>query len=246
MKGCDKMRLMLMIYYFFIGSCFASFYCVIADRLPRKESLIAQQSFCSSCKHPLAFFDLIPVLSFLSLRGRCRYCQKRIKSNLLLFEVIGGSIFIITASHYQGFTFVFYSCFYSILFLVAVIDYYYFYIPDCLQLLLFIFTFFYHFANDSLNQLPIWFGIVMMLIVGISASWFVPNGLGGGDMKLMAIFGFYFGFYASSATLCLASLMGIVYLFILSRYKSTLFQPLIPFGPFLALSFFMINEYFYL
>jgi len=85
-----------MICFFVIGTLFGSFFTLATYRLPRKQDILVKRSYCTSCKHELGFFDLIPVLSYVFLGGKCRYCKEKISIRYPLFEVFNGIFFLIT------------------------------------------------------------------------------------------------------------------------------------------------------
>lgn len=82
-------------FLFIIGTCFGSFINVVADRIPRKESIFFGKSHCDSCKKKLKPYDMIPVLSYLFLSGRCRYCGREISKRVLIVEVLTGILFVL-------------------------------------------------------------------------------------------------------------------------------------------------------
>lgn len=90
----NEIPLWFMVFLFFLlGSAFGSFASAIAYRLPRKQSFITGRSACPSCGHALGALDLFPVLSWLWLRGRCRYCRVRYGVSYLLLEMCLGLSF---------------------------------------------------------------------------------------------------------------------------------------------------------
>lgn len=89
-------RLVEYLSLFLIGIFFGSFLKVLADRLPRGESPFGGRSRCEDCKHSLGVLDLIPVFSFLFLRGKCRYCKHKLGWEYPASEIIVGSVFAIT------------------------------------------------------------------------------------------------------------------------------------------------------
>ena len=78
------------IYCFLIGMCVASFMNVVIDRVPRGENFVSGRSHCDSCGKVIAWYDLIPVASYLVLRGRCRYCHSKIPVRGFFIEIFGG------------------------------------------------------------------------------------------------------------------------------------------------------------
>lgn len=80
---------------FVIGTLFGSFFSLAIYRLPRKEDILVTRSYCPNCKHRLEFFDLIPVLSFLFRRAKCKYCSDKISPRYFLLEISNGILFVI-------------------------------------------------------------------------------------------------------------------------------------------------------
>lgn len=89
-------NLVYMICFFVIGTLFGSFFTLATYRLPRKQDIMVKRSYCPGCKHELGFFDLIPVLSYVFLGGKCRYCKDKISIRYPLFEVFNGLFFLAT------------------------------------------------------------------------------------------------------------------------------------------------------
>lgn len=83
------------VFFTLIGLAVGSFLNVVIDRLPTRKSLVSPPSHCDACGRPLAFLDLIPVFSYLILRGRCRYCRATIPLRTLLVEIGGGALFLL-------------------------------------------------------------------------------------------------------------------------------------------------------
>jgi leader peptidase (prepilin peptidase) / N-methyltransferase len=79
---------------FFLGLCFGSFLNVCIYRLPLDLSVVTPRSACPRCKHPIAFYDNMPVISWLVLRGRCRQCRAAISPRYLLVELLTGALFL--------------------------------------------------------------------------------------------------------------------------------------------------------
>lgn len=80
---------------FIIGTLFGSFFSLAIDRIPRHEDIVFKNSYCPQCKHKLAFWDLIPILSYLFRKGKCNYCGRKIPISYLLLELINGTVFLI-------------------------------------------------------------------------------------------------------------------------------------------------------
>ena len=82
------------ILIFISGLAFGSFLNVCVYRLPRQISVVTPRSACPNCKQPIAFYDNVPILSWLILRGRCRHCQAPISSRYLWIELLTGALFL--------------------------------------------------------------------------------------------------------------------------------------------------------
>lgn len=232
------MEMYYTIVCFLFGIVLGSFYNVVGYRLPRGESLIHPSSHCTNCNHKLGILDLFPIFSYLFLGGKCRYCGQRISFFYPAFELITGLLFAIS---YQIFgptiDLAIALIFISVLLIVVISDYQTMIIPD--ELLLF----------AILLLLPcIWIRggieeILSALIHGIGSFLFMfvlkkfgdilfkKESMGGGDIKLMFIFGLVLGFEISILSVFVASFIGLpISLWILYKKK----DHEIPFGPFLA------------
>jgi len=83
------------LFVFIFGTVVGSFLNVVILRLPKKEKFTTNRSYCPHCKHKLGPLDLVPILSFLFLKGRCRYCRKKISIQYLLVELTTGTLFVL-------------------------------------------------------------------------------------------------------------------------------------------------------
>ena len=98
------MEIVLIVMFFVIGLFFGSFFCVVGMRLGRNEDFIKGRSYCDSCHHSLSFLDMIPIFSYLFLRGRCRYCKQKVSPFSTFIELFTGILFAV--SYYSfGFSF---------------------------------------------------------------------------------------------------------------------------------------------
>ena len=91
------MDYILYILIFCIGTLCGSFFTLAVYRIPQRKDIIHTRSFCQNCKHKLNFWDLIPILSYIFLGGKCRYCKNKIKPTYLLFEILSGLVFLLFA-----------------------------------------------------------------------------------------------------------------------------------------------------
>ncbi len=91
------MNIFLYIIIFMIGTLFGSFFTLAVYRLPLGKDITHERSYCPNCNHKLNFFDLIPILSYVFLGGKCRYCKQKIRPRYLLLEVLSGIVFVLFA-----------------------------------------------------------------------------------------------------------------------------------------------------
>lgn len=232
------------IYYtivsFIFGITLGSFYNVVGYRLPREQSLITPSSHCTSCNHKLGIMDLFPVFSFLFLGGKCRYCKQKISWFYPFFEFMTGVLFALsyvmfgaTVEFFIAITFI------SMLLIIIISDYQTMIIPDELLIVSGIILIILIGINKGFTGLcySILDGIIafliMFLIKKLGDLLFKKESMGGGDIKLMFIFGLVLGLPMTLVSIFLASFIGLpISLYILYRKK----EHEIPFGPFLAVA----------
>ena len=92
------MDIILYILIFCIGTLFGSFFTLAVYRIPIRQDITHTRSYCPNCNHKLGFWDMIPILSYIFLRGKCRYCKQKIRIRYLLLEILSGLIFVLFAS----------------------------------------------------------------------------------------------------------------------------------------------------
>lgn len=81
------------ILLFIIGMLFGSFYTLAVYRIPKRQDIVHTHSYCPNCNHKLGFLDLIPIFSYVFLRGKCRYCKEKIRPRYLILEILSGILF---------------------------------------------------------------------------------------------------------------------------------------------------------
>jgi len=89
--------IVLYILIFCIGSLFGSFFTLAVYRIPLGKDITHERSFCPNCNHKLSFLDMIPILSYIFLGGKCRYCKQKIRPRYLLLEILSGTVFVLFA-----------------------------------------------------------------------------------------------------------------------------------------------------
>ena len=121
-KGHSKMENIFYIMLFCMGAVFGSFFTLAVYRIPLGLDITHKRSFCPNCNHRLEFIDLIPILSYLSLRGKCRYCGKPVRIRYLILEIMSGLVFL-TACFAVHLTFPFFEM-HSIALMIAFVMFY--------------------------------------------------------------------------------------------------------------------------
>lgn len=89
------MEIFLYLIIFFIGTVFGSFFTLAVYRIPLGKNITHERSFCPECNHKLEFLDLIPVWSYIFLRGKCRYCKVKVRPRYLILEIVSGIVFVL-------------------------------------------------------------------------------------------------------------------------------------------------------
>lgn len=238
------MQLYYMLCLFILGTFLGSFFNVVGWRLPKGESLISPPSHCPKCNHRLRFWELIPILSFFFQGGRCTSCKQKISWFYPIFEFCCGLLFALAFLAY-GWTWelLIVLTFISMLIIIMVSDYNFMIIPD--EVLIFfgvalsveiLFISGYQVLIDALGN-----GCIAMIIILLLKLFgdflFKKESMGGGDIKLLFVFGLVMGWPLAILTILLGSVIGLpISLIILFKNKNHE----IPFGPFLSLGALLI------
>jgi len=219
---------------FIFGLVVGSFLNCVIYRL----ALPRGRSYCPYCKHILSWQDLIPVLSFLILKGKCRYCQKKISFQYPLVEIVTGLLFVLIFWH-LGFGFdlafgiwILISCFLIIIF---VYDLKHFIIPDKIIYPAIAVVFIYNVLQGP--ALLMRSGLAAILAAGFFLSIvLVSRGrwMGLGDVKLAFLMGLFLGFPNILIALFFAFLIGAIIGVGLILAKRKTLRSEVPFGPFLV------------
>ena len=237
------------ILIFVFGSLIGSFLNVCIYRLPRNQSLILPASRCPSCEKPIRAWDNIPVLSYLILGGRCRVCGQKISFRYPLVEALNAFLYLAVIWRYGfGWDSALYCLLTSALIVITFIDLDFQIIPDRITLtgipvglLAGSFVLPDPFLRaSSLGFMSSLIGsasgfLFYYLIAYLSIVIVKKEGMGGGDIKLMAMVGAFLGWKAVILTTFLGSLLGSIVgiAIMIGRGKAGSVQ--IPFGPYLAL-----------
>lgn len=231
------MTIFLIIAFALIGLCVGSFLNVVADRIPAGESIVRPSSHCPGCGREISPSDLIPVLSYLVLRGHCRYCGATIPKRVPVIEAVTGGLFALSYLYYgltaSAFVHIFYFCLFLLL---MVIDLEHTIIPNkivypaaVIALAISTFTPGVGILSALIGGAA---GFVIFLVIAIVSR----GGMGLGDVKMATLIGFATGFPLVFVSLLMAVMMGgLVAIFLLvARLKKA--KEGIPFAPYLSLA----------
>ncbi|MFY9175048.1 MAG: prepilin peptidase [Peptococcia bacterium] len=235
---------MILFFVFLFGLVIGSFLNVLIGRLPEGESIVNPPSHCEACDTTLKAQDLIPLISWFLLRGKCRYCGEKIHYRYPLTEFVNGIAWVLIIWQfgltYQGLAGLF---LFSLFLAIALIDLEHYIIPNGLVLALLVGGVIYHFLGQDLTIIQRLIGLAVGFAVPVVIALISRGGMGGGDIKLMATMGFWLGFGGILITLFIAALIGSIIgiaLIISGRKKR---KDPIPFGPFLVIGFLLIFLY---
>lgn len=235
------MNILYLIIFFIIGLCFGSFFTVVGLRCPKHENFIDGHSHCDQCSHELAFLDMIPIISYILLKGKCRYCHKKIDNLSTFMELFTGILFMLSYIAF-GLSYELFIALgiVSMLIIISVSDITYYIIPD--EILIFFTGYFliiYVLSGGVFSTfINIVSGIVMFCIMYtimlLGNFIFKKETLGGGDIKLMFVIGLVVSPLLGLVVIFIGSLLALPISLLLLVKKKT---RLIPFGPFLLIAF---------
>jgi leader peptidase (prepilin peptidase)/N-methyltransferase len=247
----SDMAIALTVIFTLLGVAVGSFLNVCIDRLPSRRSLAYPPSHCDTCQHPLSFMDLIPVVSYLWLRGRCRYCRAVIPRRILLVEVLSGVLFLLAFWRFGlSAEFALAACWGSLFLVIMFIDWEHQLIlnkvtypaavvaviilavdsilPDSLILGNYGFIPQPSIASGAMAGA---IGFVFFLIVFVIN----PRGIGIGDIKLAGLIGLVTGFPLVIVALLMGIVVGglVAVVYLVLRLKGR--KDVIPYGTFLGI-----------
>jgi len=230
----EALQIGLYIIFFICGLAIGSFLEVVIYRVPRKISIIKPGSYCTSCNGKIAFYDNIPLISYIILKGRCRNCKVRISYKTFIIEILTGLLFVLNYFFFglsiQTIIGIIFS---SVLIVVSFIDIDLKIIPNVIVIP---FTVVGLALNIYLNPVKWWMPLAFaagaftfMLIINL----IYPKGMGMGDVKLSLMVG---AFLVKSviAGLFLGFLVGAIFGVAVIIKKRKMRQT-IPFGPFISI-----------
>ncbi len=253
----QNINLLIYLFFFIFGLIVGSFLNCVIWRLDSKKTFLSGRSACTKCKHKLSFGDLIPILSFIILKGKCRYCKEKISWQYPLVELAAGILFVLTIHSLQFTTYNFKEIFavsywlfvVSSLLIIFVYDFKHYIIPDKVLFPAIFITVLYrllevfqranwNFSDLGLKALHL---ITNYLFSGLGAAAFfliiflLSKGrwIGFGDVKLGILLGLLLGWPKILTAMFIAYLIGGIISTGLIVFKKMGLKSEVPFAPFL-------------
>lgn len=235
---------------FVLGAVVGSFLNVCISRIPNGQSVIQPPSHCPKCQTPIPFFHNIPLVSYLLLRGRCCSCGDRISFRYFAVELLMASLAVLLFYQFGlGLPFVVEFVFVAALIVISFIDLDVRIVPDVISLpgivIGLLFSVIGHYLiRDPLHVVPTPLSAFIGVLVGggflLAVAWIYEKftgveGMGGGDIKLLAMIGAFLGWPSIPLTLFFSSLGGSVVGLTIMLAKGVDRRYALPFAPFLCL-----------
>lgn len=227
------------ILIFVLGAIFGSFFNVCIYRIPKKRSLISPRSFCPKCQKTISFYDNIPIISYIILKGKCRFCNKSIGLRYPIVELLSSIVFLLCFLKFgMHLSLVAYLILFSICIIISFIDLDTGTIPDVLTIpgiilgiSLSLFTKYIPFIK-SLIGFVVGAGVLLLVTI-LWKLLFKKKAMGGGDIKLLGMMGAFVGPVYVLFILFTGSLLGVIFGLVTRNRK-------LRFGPFLSMSLFLV------
>lgn len=224
------MGILFLIYGIVIGS----FLNVLIYRMPRKEEFVKTRSHCMNCGYQLRWYDLLPLISWIQLGGKCRSCKTKISIQYPLIELLNGVAYL-GIYFLLGMTWwTFVSCVvFSILLVIFIIDLRHMIIPNGLVIALLVISVIWTiYDGHYLNHILGFFSVSLLLLL---LAIVTKGGMGMGDVKLMAVAGLLLGWQGIILALMVGAIIGSVIGVGLIGFGVISRKQPVPFGPFLTI-----------
>lgn len=238
---------MLLFFVIVTGLIVGSFLNVCIYRMPDSKSVVTPRSHCPNCKHLISWYDNIPVLSFLLLKGRCRFCNNKISIRYMIVEVLTSAIFVLIAAQFGiTITALIFSILCALMIIATFIDFEHQIIPDEINyggiglglILSLIFPQLHNTPSRLFSFIDSFSGLIVgglaIYLIGILGKMvFKKEAMGGGDVKFLAMIGSFVGWRYIIFIFFLAPFFGsFVGIILKLRYKAEI----IPYAPYLSLA----------
>lgn len=233
------MEIVIIVFMFLLGTIFGSFFNVVGYRLPKNISIIKPSSHCPKCKHKLTPLELIPIFSYIFLGGKCKMCKKKIPIFYPIFEVLTGIMFVLCYLVFGISPMLVLSLvFVSTVLIIMISDIKYMIIPDEVIIFSIISLFFIRLflfdgtlVSIGLDMIIPFIGLLLLKLFGDLI--FKKESMGGGDIKLMIVFGLAIGWELALVSVFLGAFLALpISVISLIRKK----EHILPFGPYLSIA----------
>lgn len=227
------MDIPVLIMLFLLGLCVGSFCNVLICRIPKEEEFVRTPSHCMTCGHELKWYELIPLFSWLAQGGKCRACGVRLSAQYPIVEALNGVMWLLTGLLFRGdwLTVGLYCGLFSLLLVLSVIDWRTFIIPNGINLAIFLLGV-ARLVTDLDNWLTYLIGMLSVSLVFLLLHVLTGgNGLGMGDVKLVAAAGLLLGWQKMLLAVLVGSLSGAIIHSVRMKHGA---DRKLAFGPYLA------------
>ena len=228
-----------------IGSFFGSFANVCIYRLPLEKSVVGGRSYCPKCKKKIAWYDNIPLFSYLIIGGKCRKCKNAISLKYLIVEFVNAISFLIIFLLFGiSITSILLMILALIFLIIFFIDLKYYIIPNVLTFPLMFLGFIKSFDPNLNSIFPNYINSLIGGVFGYIIIWSIiffykqvknKDGMGLGDAKLLAVIGFWFGWIAIPFVIFSSSIVALISVVPSLLNKTRKFSSQIPFGPYIVI-----------
>lgn len=254
-------HLFWILFAFVVGVLFGSFANVVIYRLPLKKSIVSPPSFCPSCEKRLRLPDLIPIVSWVALLGKCHFCKTKINPRYPIVEFICGLLFASIVYYSPTLSAVILSAFAFILLVVSCIDWQTQEIPDslviCSSIIGLAWLILGYFFPPLFPYAPTWQSAILGVVAGAAPLLIIDrlsilvlkkDGFGYGDVKLMAVVGLFLGWQMTLGSFFFAFIGGGIFATYLMLSGKAKRGGYMAFGPFLCIGVlisFWAGEWFF-
>ena len=237
------MEILYLIIFFILGTVLGTIYTVIGLKLPNNEKIVVKRK-CKKCNHELSIKDLIPLVSYALSKGRCRHCKGKIDILFPYMEFFTGLLFSV-AYYSFGFSYQLLIALgmISLLMTIVVSDLTYLIIPDEILIVASVYFLVIQFLDLGLKGAishllsGVFLFTIMYTVMLIGNKALKKESMGGGDIKMMFVFGLVLEPLLGTLTIFLGSLFALpMSLYLMKRNN----EKVIPFGPFLLIAFVFI------
>ncbi len=230
-----------------LGAVLGSYSACTVIRYTQNLPILTARSQCLFCGNKLKWWHLIPLVSFILLRGKCWYCEKKLLLAYPFIELLNSILLVLLYNVYGiSIQFVYYLVIYQLLFITVLIDFYNYVLLDSITFFLFVYGIGIGFYINELTYTSLYSSLI---VGGIALALFAyyyyirkKYALGLGDIKLLFLLGLFINLKDMPYLFLYSSLAGIFYYLLLYlNNKNSTMQEAIPFGPFLFLGFILVN-----